>query len=177
MHRASKLIYCQLQQFHTSLVFLPKVPTPGFVWLPKSQFSTPKEKKAQRNFLFLTTSVGLKIIRLKANTIYLIFKSYAIGEGQGKGGSWLWNVWKRLAMLALEGSGTGLPPSMQLVHAIVISIYKLTSPKYICIHSLHMLLICWCLRMLQSDYFTSVGCWYSRVFLVQQYCTKQDLTL
>lgn len=111
-HRTSKLIYCQLQQFYTtSLVFLPKFPTPGFVWLPKSQFPLPRpKKKPWRNFLFLTTSLGLKIITLKANPIYLIFKCYDIGEGKGRGGSWLWNVWKYLAMLAMEGSETGLPP-------------------------------------------------------------------
>lgn len=137
--RTSKLIDCQLQRFHvTSSVLFPKVSTPGLMWSPKSLFSS---KKSERNFLFLITPIGLKIMiikkRLKANPIYLIFKSYHSGEGGGKGGSWLWNVWKCLAMLALGGSVTRLPLSTHPAHAIVISKYKLCSSKYACINCQH----------------------------------------
>lgn len=70
----------------------------------------PTKKKPTKKFSISNNIIGLKIIRLKANPIYLIFKSCDIREAQGKGGSRLWNVWKRLAMLAVEGSGTGLHP-------------------------------------------------------------------
>ena len=76
-------------------------------------------------------------MRLQANPIHLMFKSYDIGEGGGKGGSRLRNVQKLLAMLVLGGSVTELPLSLHPAHAIVISKYKLSSSKYVCTHCQH----------------------------------------
>lgn len=77
--------------------------------------------------------IGLKKIkmRLKDNPIYLILKSYDIGEGGGK-----FMTVKYLEAFGNAGAGRVCYPSV-CNSAIVISKYKLSSSEYVCIHCQH----------------------------------------